>query len=148
MKRDPNTTSASPRSIGASSAGDVARVVLEIGVLDHHDVTLRVREAGADGGALAAIGRMEEHADLAARDAAEDVPGAVERAVVDDEDLLRVRQRLHALQDLPDARRLVVDRHDDRKLHRNVPRRISSGVAARTATTLAQMSSPCPRPDC
>jgi hypothetical protein len=80
-----------------------------------------VREARPHGGTFAAIRRMEEDPHLAAGELAQNVARAVERPVVDDDDLLGVRQALHALQDLSDARRLVVDRHDDRKLHRNVP---------------------------
>ena len=71
--------------------GDVDRVVLEVGVLDHDDAAAGLREARAQRGALALVALVAHELD--AVEALDDGCRAVLRAVVDDDDLERVRQR-------------------------------------------------------
>src|SRR3712207_6923319 len=40
----------------------ILRIVLEIGILDDHDLTLRFAQRRADGGAFAKVARMANHA--------------------------------------------------------------------------------------
>ena len=54
-RREPKTTSATPRSIGSISGGHVGRVVLDVGVLDDGDVAVDVRDRRADRRALAPV---------------------------------------------------------------------------------------------
>ena len=105
----------------------VARVVLEVGVLDQHDVPGRLREAPPEGGALALVGILVVDPDLVllvgrpeaprlrelGLEPAEVVTSAVRGAVVDDDDLLGDGDRLDALQDLGEREPLVVDGDDD-----------------------------------
>jgi hypothetical protein len=105
----------------------VAGVVLEIRVLDQHDVPGRLREAAPEGGALPLVGLLVVDPDLVllvsspeaprlrelGLEPAEVVPRAVRGAIVDDDDLLGDGDRLDALQDLGERETLVVDGDDD-----------------------------------
>ncbi len=104
----------------AQQARVVARVVFEVGVLDQQDVAAGGRQAGADGGALAAVARVADHEGVGpVALPAEGRGGAVGRAVVDDDDLARDRRaeidRAHPRQQFGDRPGLVVDRHDHRE---------------------------------
>ena len=93
----------------------LARVVLEVRVLDDDDVAGGVPEADGHRRALALIFRLEEDAHaVAAVHLAQDFAGAVGRAVVDDQDLLLDGNGGHLPHDLADRLRLVVDRHASR----------------------------------
>ena len=107
----------------------VARVVLEVRVLDQHDVSGRLGEAAPERGALALVGLLVEDPDLVllvrrpesprlgelGLEPAEVVSSAVLGAIVDDDDLLRNRGRLDALENLGEREPLVVDGDDDRE---------------------------------
>ena len=64
VKREPYTTSALPSRIGGQELRVVARVVLEVRVLDQHDVPGRLGEAAPERGALALVGLLVEDPDL------------------------------------------------------------------------------------
>ena len=107
----------------------VPRVVLEVRVLDQHDVAGRLGEAAPEGGALPLVGLLVEDPDLVllvggpepaglgqlGLQPAQVVARAVRGAVVDDDDLLGHRHGLDALEDLRKREPLVVDRDDDRQ---------------------------------
>ena len=96
----------------------VLRVVLEVGVLDEHEVAGDVLEAGADRGALPAVLGVRDDLDGAVAELGEHGVGAVVAAVVHDDELAVERQLddPHAAQDLDDGVALVVHGHDDREL--------------------------------
>ena len=97
----------------------LARVVLEVRVLDDDDVAGRLLKTRRDRGALSHVLRLQEDPDaVLAVHLAQDVARAVLRAVVDDDDLLLDRHRLHLADELADRLRLVVDGDDDGELHR------------------------------
>src|SRR4051794_41644132 len=73
-----------------------------------------MREARAQGGALALIALVADELDVL--EALDDGSGVVLRAVVDDDDLERVRQLPQALDDHLDRAGLVIGGHDDRQL--------------------------------
>jgi hypothetical protein len=116
-----------PLEDGGEELRIVPRVVLEIRVLHQHDVAGRLGEAAPERRALALVGVLVEHADLVllvgrseaprlgelGLQPAEIVAGAVLGAIVDDDDLLRNRRRLDALEDLREREPLVVDGDDD-----------------------------------
>ena len=116
-----NDVGACPSTIGASSVAVLAGVVLEVGVLDDHDV------AGGRGECRCAARRpcpgcascrITRRSTRLAQPALQQLAGAVGRAVVDDDDLLlghgEARTRL---EDPLDGGGLVVDGDDDRELH-------------------------------
>jgi hypothetical protein len=77
-----------------------------------------VLEATADGGALASVGVVDDHADGAVGELAQHVARAVAAAVVDDDDLEVDRQidHPHAPHDLGHRVALVEHGHDHRQL--------------------------------
>ena len=91
----------------------LGRVVLEVGVLDEHELGGGEREAGAQRRALALVVVVEHDADTLVGHTDEQVAGAVGRAIVDDEDLGDPRRFEHALDERHDGRVLVVAGHDD-----------------------------------
>ena len=93
----------------------LGRVVLEIGVLDEHEVGGGEREARAQRSSLALVAILQHDADTLVGDADEQVTGAVGRAVVDDDDLGDPWRFEHALDQRDDRRLLVVAGHDDSK---------------------------------
>ena len=117
MNREPKTTSALPSTIGWISCGILRGVVLEVGVLDDDDLAGGVPEPGAQRGALALVDLVEDdrQVGVARSHLAEDLAGAVGRAVVDDDDLLADRDGADPAEDLVDRLLLVVDRDDDRE---------------------------------
>ena len=68
-------------------AGDLAGIVLEIGVQGHDQLAAGLGEAGAQGGRLAEVAAKADAADVrvGGRQAADDLPGAVAGAVVDED---------------------------------------------------------------
>ena len=58
--REPKTTSAAPPHDRLDQLGHLGRVVLHVGVLDHGDVAVDVRDRGPDRRALAAV-RLPDH---------------------------------------------------------------------------------------
>ena len=62
MKREPNTTSALPSTIGCSSFGILGRVVFQVGVLHDDDVAGGVLKARSQRGALALVLLVIDHA--------------------------------------------------------------------------------------
>ena len=93
----------------------LGRVVLEIGVLDEHEVGGGQREAGPERGSLALVAIVQHDPHALIGDTDEQVPGAVGRAVVDDDDLGDPWRLEHALDQRDDRRLLVVAGHDDRQ---------------------------------
>ena len=116
--RDPNTTSARPPSMGREEPAVFRGVVLEIRILDDEEVAPRGGERRPQGPALAEVLGVTNHAHAAAAvPGVELLPGAVGRAVVDDDDLLLRAFGGHETEDLVDRARLVVDGHQDGQLH-------------------------------
>jgi len=100
--------------------GDVRRVVFEIRVLDHHDLTVDVVEPGADRGALASVGLSDDGRPRPRHlPRLEDHGRCVGRPVVDDDHLLVEAERLDPVEHRPDRRSLVEggddERHPDRR---------------------------------
>ena len=100
------------------------RVVLEVGVLDDDEIAGRGAHPGPDRRALPQVARLQEDADaVLAVELAEDVAGAVRRAVVHDHDLALEVPEVHGedlREDLANRPALVVRRHHDRQLHRSL----------------------------
>ena len=96
----------------------VLGVVLEVGVLDQHEVAGDVLEPGADRRALALVALVRDTRTVLSRAGASTSLGAVGAPVVDDHDLEVDRQldRAHPAHDLDHGVALVVDRHDHREL--------------------------------
>src|SRR4030095_5326729 len=90
----------------------VARVVLEVGVLDDHELAGGLAKAAVQRGALAPVPELVEHVHPLAHDAVGDSAGAVGGAVVDDDQLANPRGLEDALDRLLDGGELVVTRHD------------------------------------
>jgi hypothetical protein len=105
------------------------RVVLQIRVLDEDDLARRRLDSVADRGSLAAIGGVHKEAQLVDRpllpglcrhsigpqaELSEHRVRAVDRAVVDDDDLLVDGNLTDAAENLPHRAALVEDGHDDR----------------------------------
>ena len=94
-----------------------ARVVLEIGVLDDHDVACRFTNPACHGRSLAAVLRLQQHADaVPAIEIFQDVPCPIARAIVHDHDLFFDVRKLDgqdAGDDLPNGAPLVVAGHHD-----------------------------------
>ncbi len=61
-KREPKTTSALPSWIGRQQGRVVARVVLQVGILDQHQVLGGSLDPGLDGGSLAAVAFVQDGA--------------------------------------------------------------------------------------
>ena len=100
----------------------VARVVLEIAVLDQDDVARRRLDARPKRRALADVHRREAEQHPAGRaELLHDSRRAIRRSVVDDNHLAlasaRQRRAEHTLEDQPERRLLVVNRDDDGDLH-------------------------------
>ena len=94
----------------------VLGVVLEIGVLDDHDLAARLRQRGADRRPLAAVPLVEAGPDRqAGGELGQDLARAVARAVVHHDDLLVDRHRQHAPQQRFQGGVLVVNRDEDGK---------------------------------
>ena len=95
------------------------RVVFEIGVLDDHRIAGGSRDAGAQRGAFALVDFVvddfgDEWGDLGAQE----VAGAVARAVIDDDDLLvRYGRGADPVDDGADGLGLVVTGDDDGEFH-------------------------------
>jgi hypothetical protein len=130
-------------------------VVFEVGILDQRDVAGDGRDRGADGGALAGVLGVEEHADAVVgvavglgADGAHQVSGAVGRRVVDDDDLLADGHGAHALDQLADRQALVEHGHQDRE-HEILPHRGSlmdtSALASAGAGLRVRASAGSPR---
>ena len=120
--------------MGRISAGKVARVVLQVGVLDQQDIAGGCGDGRAHGRALALVLGMEHHREVAlGLLLTQDVLRAVGGAVVDHDDFLLDQQwhvgvdcqrfverqihGAHPTQDLPQGSLLVVDRDQDGDLH-------------------------------
>ncbi len=102
----------------------VPGVVLEIGVLDHDELTRRGVDAGADRGALAAVRLPLDEDDpvgFCGGDFPDDLDGSVGGSVVHDHDLdlgdARNGDGEHAAEQFTDQESLVVDGDDDAEPH-------------------------------
>jgi hypothetical protein len=96
----------------------VGGVVFEIGVLDHRDVAVRVRDRRAHRRALAAVVLADDDdAVTSIAPALDEFARAVRRAVVDDDDLLVEVECPHGVEQRLDRRRLVVGRHEEGHAH-------------------------------
>ena len=101
-------------------------VVFQVGILDDREIAGGLLDRGAHGGALAAIDFVSKEANLrmCRRQAFEHGPGAVGRAVVDDDQLALHVFGKRGGQNLRDASLhhgpLVVYGHQDGKLHARV----------------------------
>jgi len=101
--------------------GDVLRVILQVGVEDDHVVAVGLGDGCADGGALAHVLGVVNSVQAGVVATAQDLGGAIGAAVVDHDELhvTGVDDRQRLLESLPEPDFLVIDRHQDRKLHRN-----------------------------
>src|SRR5262249_15486995 len=74
---------------GIQKAGDLGRVILQVGVHGEDGIAASVGETGGEGGRLAEVAAKADaaHARVVVRELLDDLPGAVARAVVDEEDL-------------------------------------------------------------
>jgi hypothetical protein len=125
---------------------EVGRVVLEVGVQDRAELAARLLEAGADGGALAAIAVVADDRHLLRPLVAEEkLARAVGRPIVDDDPLPpldgelggeRVRDRRL------DGRALVEGGHDDREAAHEVSHSASASRLPSRATVRGAV------PDC
>ncbi len=114
---------------GLKQVGVVARVVLQVGVLDEHDLALRSLDPGADGAPFPQVLLVQQDAHtLPAVQGGEQVAGAVGRAVVHQQDLGGAPGGLHPPDDLVEAVLLVVDGDDDRKVHGGHYKRKASAI--------------------
>src|SRR5262249_49795470 len=97
--------------------GILGRVVLEVGVLDDDDLAGGLAEPGAQRGALSLVAVVEDYLQVAVASLhlAEDLAGAVLRAVVDDDDLRADRDLADPAEDLVDGLLFVVAGDDDRE---------------------------------
>ena len=96
--------------------GKLLRRVLQVGVLDDHEIAGHFLESAPERGPFAAVGGLQDHLDRQlAREPGQNVPRPVLRAVVDDDELDADGHRKHAADDLLDRRLLVVGRHHDRQ---------------------------------
>jgi hypothetical protein len=75
------------------------RVVLEVGVLHHHEISSRLGEASPEGSAFAHVSRLLDDANSRIEDLASALDRAVSRPVVDDNHLGCVRGIKHSLDD-------------------------------------------------
>src|SRR5262249_50813202 len=104
-------------------SGIFLRVQFEIGVLHQHDVSARIVQTEADGGALAEIDLIVMDPDAWVRGPAARVDresGAIARAVVGDDDLLLDWSEIdgeHTLDHFADRLFFVVHGDHDRELH-------------------------------
>jgi hypothetical protein len=98
--------------------GNVLRVVLQVGVEDHHVVTRRRLGGLAHGGALALVARLHHDGQARVVEAPENLGRRVPAAVVDDDefDLARVGDVKRLLDRGGHPRFLVVHRHQDGQL--------------------------------
>jgi len=121
---------------------DLGRVVLEVGVLDHGDLAVEVRQRDADRRAFAAVLLADDDDVLPVLPVVEHTARAVGRTVVDDDDLLVELECVDTRKQLADGRGLVVDGHDegdlgsgwldeDERHAGRLGRRIGSGAHAR-----------------
>src|SRR5689334_18853475 len=99
-------------------SGIIRGIILEIGVLDQHDIALDLLQASPASSALASISFMAEQADLApVGQLGKLAPCAVRRAVVNDDKLFVIGHIAHPLDDLFYSSFFVVDGNNNRKLH-------------------------------
>src|SRR5205085_7305895 len=112
----------------------VERIVLHVGVLDHGDLAVDVRDRRADRGALAAMWLAKEH-DLAmlAAPGLDCLGRAVRRSVVDRHDLRVERKRSDPVEYVPDRRHLVVGCDQERDAHERIMYRSRSRVGPGSA---------------
>jgi hypothetical protein len=105
---------------GLEEHGIVARIVLEVGILDQDDVAARGGDASPHRCTLAAVRRVPEHAQVAGACAGQllqDPTRVVAGGVVHRDDLQRQLERrlAHPLDQLGQRGRLVVDGDHDRE---------------------------------
>ena len=105
MNREPKTTSAWSSTIGWMSWGYCAGSYSRSASWTMTIWPVAWPEPGAQGGALALVALVEDDLQVAVAllHLAEDLAGAVGRAVVDDDDLLADRDGAHPAEDLVDA---------------------------------------------
>ena len=89
--------------------------ILEIGVLNEHDVAGHLREPGAQRRALAAVLRLQDQREAAlALELLQQIARPIARPIIDDDELDAQRHGQHAADDLLDRVNLVVGGHHDR----------------------------------
>ncbi len=116
-----------PPARGSPQPGDVLRRLLEIAVHDDRPITARLRQPGGDRGVLPEVAAQAQPANacIAQGQTPDDVPAAVEAAVVDQDDLVAIRDRLEGTRQplvQPDqAVGAPVHRHDDAEIKRGSP---------------------------
>ena len=118
MKREPNDHVGPALEDRLDQPRVLGRVVLQVGVLHDDDVAGAVLEALAQRRALAQVLRLVEDADVVVLllESARGCRGAVGRAVVDEDDLLRDRTAWTRRTSSRQPALLVVDGDDDRQL--------------------------------
>jgi hypothetical protein len=104
---------------GVQEAGDLCRVVLQVGVEGHHGVAPGLAEAGRERLALAEVPPQAHHRHLRllGGEIGQHLGAPVVRAVVDEDDLRLAPERPDGPEQLvrqrPKRLALVVDRHHD-----------------------------------
>ena len=95
-------------------ARPVVGVVLEVGILHHHEVATRLGQPSADGGAFPLVDLVMHDLDRGVLQRMQHLVRPVAAPVIDHDDLEYQGQfdRPHATDDLGHRRALVEDRHD------------------------------------
>ena len=98
------------------------RIIFQVGILNHHDGCGRPGKPRAQRRALALIVFVphQGHPRIAARGRLQFFPGAVRGSVIHHDQLLHRALRQHDFDHFHHCRRLVIDRHHDRKARLNV----------------------------
>ena len=113
--------------MGWTSFGVLARVVLQVGVLDDHEIAGRGRESRAQRRALALVLLVIQHADARLSfELLQFVARAVRRVIVNDDDFPAQPERFEwdgadGGDDLMNGGALVEDGHDDGEFHSGIP---------------------------
>ena len=89
--------------------------VLEVGVLNHHQIAIHGRKPPAERCALAGVRLPEQPERELSLQGVQNLPRSVGRSVVDDDELDAERDGQHPANDVFDRGTLVEHRHDDRE---------------------------------
>ena len=93
----------------------VARIVLQVGVLDDDDLAAHLGLSGPERCPLASVALMAQDDEVGPDDALEELGRRVGRAIVHDDELFLLGRPPHAGDHLRNRRSLVIDRDDHRE---------------------------------
>src|SRR5437867_389539 len=108
----------SPIEDGRQQLEILPRIVFQVGVLNEADGPACGRNSGPYGSSLASVLAVVEDANIGELTfglRTEDLPCAVRRPIIDDQDLLWQVHSAHPLQDAQDRGAFVIDRHQYRE---------------------------------